>query len=398
MQKRIDDVCPSPIGLNAPDLARAQQHGLAPGIFPSSVYRCADLEEAERLLSGAVPGYAYQRDGHPNADLLSRKCAELHQAEWAIITSSGMAAMAAAVLTTLRAGQHVILSEQLYGKSTLLLADFCPRLGIEVSVVDTFDIGAVRAAMCPATRLLVVETLTNPMLRIASIGELAQVAHRGGALLLVDNTFATPYLCQPFAWGADLVLESISKMMNGHSDVMLGMLCGRGDGPDDYRDAASTWGLASSPFDCWLALRGLSTFHLRMERACQNAQAIAAHLSQHPAVAHVVYPGLADHPDHRLAAVQFRVAAGGSMVTLELSGGRTAVTQFMHACPEIPFCPSLGEVSTTLSHPASTSHRALTGARRAELGITDGTLRLSVGTESAEWIWATLERGLQSVG
>ncbi len=390
MRKRMDDVCPAPGGGISGEIA-----SLVPGIFPGSVYRCQDPDQAERLLAGGEAGYVYQRDGHPNADRLSEKLRLLHGAQWAVLTSSGMSALAAATLTLLEAGQHVLVSEQLYGRSSQLLARHWPRLGVEATIVDTLDVDAVRRALRPETRLVVVETLTNPMLRVAPLPELAEAVHAGGAELLVDNTFASPYLCQPLQFGADWVMESVTKMINGHSDVMLGLLCGQADQLAAVRDVVSVWGLTSSPFDCWLASRGVATLHLRMERACHNARVVAEWLERQPQVARLSYPGLASHPDAARVRSLLLPGAGGSILTFELRGGRDAVRRLIAACPDIPFCPSLGEVSTTLSHPASTSHRSLSVQQRNHLGISEGTIRLSVGVESAESIVAALRDGFE---
>jgi cystathionine beta-lyase/cystathionine gamma-synthase len=389
MPQRPDDECPRPVEVNA-----GAVRGLAPGIFPASVYRCANPDEAETLLSGEGDGYAYQRDGHPNADLLAEKCRRLHDASWALITSTGMSALSVATLTLLQSGQHLVVSDQLYGRTTQLLTRQCPRLGIDVTVVDCQDLAAVRAALRTQTQLVVVETLTNPMLQIAPIDRLAELIHITQARLLVDNTFATPIVCRPFCHGADYVVESISKMMNGHSDVMLGLLCGRDDRRAEFQDTLSVWGMSSSPFDSWLALRGLATLPLRMERASVTALHVAQQLTNHRAVNRVVYPGLVGNPGREAAKRLFEPGVAGNMVTFVLNGGREAVDKFMAQTPEIPFCPSLGEVSTTLSHPASTSHRSLTAAERTALGVDDGTVRLSVGTESSNWVWLTLRAGL----
>ncbi|MCA9169374.1 MAG: aminotransferase class I/II-fold pyridoxal phosphate-dependent enzyme [Planctomycetales bacterium] len=380
------------------DLGRAAETALSPPIFLSSVYRCDDPAQAAAMLSGESDGYVYQRDRHPNGDLLAAQICELHQADWAVVTGSGMAALSAAVLATVNAGQHVVVSSQLYGKSTHLLTQHAARVGIETSVVDTFDLAAVRESIRPSTRLIVVETLTNPVLRVAPLEELAELARHARVELLVDNTFASPVLCRPLQWQANLVMESLSKVMNGHSDVMLGALCGRGNRLAAMRDVVSSWGLACSPFDAWLGSRGLQTVSLRVERASQNALRIAKHLQQHAAVSRVEYPGLATHVDFNRTQRLFNRGENGdllagTMVAFELSDG-DAATRFIRAGQEIPFCPSLGEVSTTLSHPASTSHRALSAAQRRELGIGDGMIRLSVGTESCERICELMDRML----
>jgi cystathionine beta-lyase/cystathionine gamma-synthase len=213
------------------------------------------------MLGGKLPGYVYQRDGHPNAYLLAEKCRQLHGAERAAIAASGMGALAAALLSQLKAGDHCIVGSRVYGKTHVLFGIEASRLGIEMTAVDTCDLGATAAAFRPNTKLLLAETIANPLLEVADIAELAEIAHARRAVLLVDNTFASPILCQPLALGADLVMESLTKTMNGHSDVILGLLCGRESAFERVPAVISAWGLSSSPFDCWLAERGLATAH-----------------------------------------------------------------------------------------------------------------------------------------
>ncbi len=386
-----DDICPRhtevPVQPTSP---------FSPPIYLASVWSAESTDEADSILAGRVSGYMYQRDGHPNADLFAAKCCELHRAQRAAVTSSGMAALVTAVLSQIESGDHVVVSKMLFGRSLMLLGQELTRLGISSTLVDTGDLAATAAAFEPRTKLLAVETISNPLLRVANIPRLAELAHSRGAKLLVDNTFATPVLCQPLTLGADLVFESVSKMMNGHSDVMLGLLCGGESVWERVPLVVSCWGLASSPFDCWLSLRGLSTLHLRVERACVNAMRAAEFLATQAAVEHVDYPGLANHCDHELAT-KLLGSRYGSMVTIRLPGGRKAADAFMHAAKRIAFCPSFGEVATTLSHPETTSHRSLTPQERAALGIHGGTIRLSVGVESAEYVIDALAEGLASV-
>lgn len=387
-QPKPDDVCPRP---ERPVVQTTQP--MAPAMYPTSVWMCNDTDQAEQILAGQTEGYVYQRDRHPNADALAEKVALLHGAEEVAVTSSGMAAMSLALLSQLRAGDHVIVGSQIYGRNLQLLTEEAARLGISSTTVDTCDLAEVTASMQPSTRLIVVETIANPRLQVADIAGLAGIAHAGGAQLLVDNTFATPILCRPLGLGADFALESASKMMNGHSDVMLGLLCGRTVDWERVPTAVSVWGLASGPFECWLAARGLASLHLRAERAFTNAHSAAEYLASRSDVVSVDFPGLPDHPQHALAVRQFGDRFG-SVVTFELPGGRAAADAFITRARRIPFSPSLGETSTTLSHPESTSHRGLTAAERTALGISGGTIRLSVGTESAGFVRAALADGL----
>lgn len=379
MPERPDDICARLDKLPSQPTTPA-----APPIYPASVHVCDSTEQAAMLLAGETAGYVYQRDGHPNADMFAEKCRELHGAECASVASSGMAALAAALLSQTQRGDHMVLSNQLYGRSSLLLTSEAARLGIDSTEVDTCDLSATADAFTPQTKLVVVETISNPLLRVADIAALAQLAHQHGAKLLVDNTFATPIFCRPLELGADFVLESVSKMINGHSDVMLGLLCGKRADWQRVPLVLSAWGLASSPFDCWLATRGIATLHVRMARAAENARVAAEFLRNDPCVERVEYPGLADHVDHKLAARQF-TGGFGNVVTFHLRGGLAAANALI-AATSIPFCPSLGEAATTLSHPASTSHRGHSPAQQHDLGITGGTIRLSLGIESSEYI------------
>jgi cystathionine beta-lyase/cystathionine gamma-synthase len=299
----------------------------------------------------------------------------------------------------LKQGDHVIASDQLYGRSLTLLTKESARLGIENSVVNTNDPAATAAAFRPTTKMLVVETITNPLLRVSDIAGLAAMAHAHDAKLLVDNTFASPVICRPLTLGADLVMESLSKFMNGHGDVVLGMLCGQAEHWGRVPSVASTFGITAAPFECWLAGRGLGTLHLRMERASDNALRVADFLYdlwQHRRIEAVYYPGLTGHPDHAIAVRQFS-RQFGPMVTFTLPGGREAATRFIKAAENIPFCPSLGELCTTLSHPESTSHRGLSAEQRTSLGITGGTIRLSIGTESPEFILDALKQAMDAI-
>jgi cystathionine beta-lyase/cystathionine gamma-synthase len=391
MTEPADDLCPRP-----QRLPKQPTEPHSPPIYLSSVYQCRDPQQADALLGGSESGYVYARDGHPNADLLAEKCRQLHGAERAAIAGSGMAALALVVLSQLEPGDHIVVSNQLYGRTSKLLTEEALRFGIAHTVVDPCDLQAVRAAITPQTRLLVVETISNPLLRVANLAALAELVHRGGAMLLADNTLAGPAICRPRELGADWVMESITKSMNGHSDVILGLLCGPAGRWQRVPGVLSTWGLASAPFDCWLALRGLGTLGVRTERACANALLVARRLTEAKTVQAVYYPGLADHPDHELARRQFNDRFG-SIVTFTLRGGTAAATAFITAARQIGFCPSLGELSTTLSHPESTSHRGLKEQARQALGITGGTIRLSVGIESREAVVAAIDEGLRGV-
>lgn len=359
-------------------------------IHPSTGYICDSPADADSKLSGQTPGYVYLRDGQPNADMLSEKCRKLHRADHAVVTSSGMSAIALALVSQLESGDHVLLSDRLYGKTAGFVKTELGRFGVTSSVADMTNNGFVESAP-KATRMLVAETISNPRLRVFDLEQLSAAAKKLNAVLFVDNTFATPILCRPLEHGADLVMESLTKFMNGHGDATMGMLCGREPNWERVPTTLSTWGMTSSAFDCWLIERGLMTLQLRMSSASQSAKSVAEKLNSNPVVREVDYPGLIGHPDIELARKQFDKSSQkqtlfGNMLTFTLKGGLEAASSFIQSVESIEFVPSLGEQATTLSHPLSTSHRGLDEASLERLGIDGGTIRLSIGLESADFI------------
>jgi cystathionine gamma-synthase len=362
-------------------------------IYQSSVYTIPDLDALDAIMNDGEPGYIYARDAHPNAKQLAKLLAKVEAAEWGVITGSGMGAISSIVLATVQQGQRILASNRLYGRTVQLFSQELGRFGVATDYVDANDLGAVETALKKSPRLLFVETMSNPLVRVVDIAALAELAHDHGTLLVVDNTFATPVLTRPMELGADFVMESLTKMIAGHSDVTLGLVCGNdADMLPAITTAVSIWGLASNPFDCWLAERGLATLELRMQAACKNAEHLADWLADQPGISRVWYPSRDDHPDHELAS---RVLAGGfgHMLCFELAGGRDAVNRFIHKAPGIPFSPSLGHSATTLSHPGTTSHRYVSPAEKKRQGITDGLVRLSVGVEPAGQIQKEMAKG-----
>jgi cystathionine beta-lyase/cystathionine gamma-synthase len=369
---------------------------LAQPLYQSSVYALPDLDALDSILGTAAPGFVYARDAHPNARLLADQLAAAEGAAWGAVCGSGMAALTAALLSLLKQGDRVVAGTCLYGRTTQLLRQELSRFGVETVLVDPADRGGVRAALDVPTRLLLVETISNPMLRLADIEALAALAHERGCELLMDNTFATPVLCRPLDLGADLVVESLTKMVGGHSDVTLGVVCGRNDGADRLASVVTIWGLAANPFDCWLASRSLSTLALRMRAATANAAALADWLPDQHGVLRVVYPSRPDHPDHDLAQ-RLLPAGAGSMLCFEVPGGRESVNHFFRAARGVPFSPSLGHTSTTCSHPWSTSHRYASPDEKLRQGISEGLIRLSVGVEEITHIQHELKQGLRAL-
>jgi cystathionine beta-lyase/cystathionine gamma-synthase len=387
---------------------------LVPPLYQSSVYTLPDLDALDRIMNDQAPGFIYARDAHPNAQLLATRLMEMEGAQWGLVTGSGMGALSAILLATLQQGGRVVASNRLYGRTTQLLMQELTRFGVKATLVDVNDLEQVRHALDTPARLLLVETMSNPLLRVADIPRLAQLAHARDCLLVVDNTFATPALVRPLDLGADIVMESLTKMIGGHADITLGALCGKSDLLPELKQVISIWGLASNPFDCWLAERGLATLRLRMHQASFNAASLADWLADQPAVERVVYPRRADHPDYELATrllapppaeladTKLASSAGGArqgnfgnMLCFDLAGGRDAVNRFLRRCPGIPFSPSLGNTTTTCSHPATTSHRYTSPAERQRQGITEGLVRLSVGIEDLAEIQRLMARGLR---
>lgn len=348
---------------------------------PSVVYASPDPDTLDSQYEGRNPGFTYAREGHPNATVLAQKIDMLEGAEGGIVTGSGMAAVTAALLGVLKAGDHVLGGDQLYGRSLRLLSQDLPRLGIAASMADSTDAAAFAAAIRPETKMILLEVVSNPTLRVADIDGIAAVARARGILLAIDNTFTTPRGFLPYAHGADIIIHSVTKILSGHSDATLGYVAAKDPVlRKAIYDFAVTTGMTASPFDCWLAERGIYSFELRYDRSEANAAALADHLATLPGVKRVLYPTRRDHPDHN-RAVALLGERGGHMVSFEIEGGRAAANALTRGAPEIAFAPTLGDIGTTLSHPPSSSHRALTPEGRAALGITEGFFRVSVGIE-----------------
>lgn len=367
----------------------------AEAISVASVWQMPSTEAADAALSGQSGDFVYRRDGHPNASSLAGKLAELHAAQSAVLTAQGMSAIGSVALSLLAPGATVWVGDELYGRSHRLFHQDLKKWGVAVESFKPFephDLDRLADSQCD---LIFVETLTNPRLNVANLPRLAECARSAGAKLVVDNTFATHLLCQPLAHGADVVVESLSKQVNGHSDAMLGLVCcNDAELAEQITGCISSFGMASSPLDCYLTHRGLLSLAVRMERACANAQALAQRLTSAPGILHVDYPGLSDHPQHAIARSLLR-GAFGWMLSIELDASFQGPADFFERLlPEIVFLPSLGDASTTLSHPASTSHRGLTPAQQSALGITANTVRISCGLEPTSWLIEKFLSGL----
>jgi cystathionine beta-lyase/cystathionine gamma-synthase len=381
----------STICARGPNRSESTSHPLAPPIEISTVYCLSDFNHVDALYQGSAKGFIYARDAHPNSSQLAEKMARLEGGETGLVCASGMGAIASVFLSLLSQNDHALVSEGVYGKTTALVSRQLARWGITHDVFDPADTSALRTMINPKTRLIFVETISNPLLRVGDLDSLAEVARAAGIPLVVDNTFA-PLLCRPIERGASLVVHSATKMIGGHSDLTLGVVVGPRDLVEPIQTLASTLGQTGNPFESWLALRGLATLSLRMERACASALELARRFEAHSEVARVIYPGLSSHRDHSLARRMLE-AGYGAMVTVDL-GSRARAESFVRGLSSIPFAPSLGDVQTTLSHPATTSHRGQDHAQLSAQGINAGMIRISVGLEDPDDLWRELGAAL----
>jgi cystathionine beta-lyase/cystathionine gamma-synthase len=311
----------------------------------------------------------------------------------AVAVGSGMAAIAVALMSEMNAGDHVVAAHDCYGTTVTFLRTDLPRFGIASATVDFQDLNAVRRAVTDRTRVLLCEMCTNPLIRVPDVEALAAIAHKAGALLLVDNTVPTPALSQPLRWGADAVLYSATKNLSGHADVIGGLVVGKPTWIEGARAFAHTFGPTLGPFDAWLTLRGIRTLAVRMARHTSNALALARFFEGHPAVSRVNYPGLEKSPFYPRARKLLPDGAG-ALLSFELAGGKAALESMLSRLQLVRLMPSLGNVATTLSHPASTSHRGLDPTERAKAGIGDGLVRCSVGLEHPDDLLADFQQAL----
>lgn len=364
-------------------------------IFPSSVYTFDDLDAIRAYYDDDQPDqYLYRRNGHPNEGPVEDYVAALEGTQAAVLCSSGMAAIAQTCMALLHPGDHVIATEHLYGGTYAFFEQTLRAWGVEISYVDLSDALTLRKSVRTETRMVYAETIANPLLQVCPLPEVGAFTRRHGLHLVVDNTFATPLLVRPLEYGATVSIHSLTKYLNGHSDVIGGAVTGDRETIDSIRRFSVTFGGTLSPFDAWLTERGLQTLELRFSKQCETAHFLAGILSDQPAVRTVYYPGLTDHPSHAIANHVFR-GGYGAMVSFDLYGGYDAANQFVRNLSTIHLAPSLGGMQTTLSHPALTSHRAYTQETRERLGITDGLLRLSVGCEDREMLKSELAQALQ---
>ncbi len=364
-------------------------------IFPTVSFVAQSAAQAAARFSGAEPGNIYSRFTNPTVRTFEQRLASLEGGERCVATSSGMAAILTTCMGLLKSGDHVVASRSIFGPTVILLNSILARFGVQTTFVPLTDLQAWEQAIKPNTRLLFLETPSNPLSEIADIKALADIAHRHGCLLVVDNCFLTPALQQPLKLGADIVVHSASKYIDGQGRAVGGAVVGSQQlvGGDIY-NFLRTAGPCMSPFNAWIYLKGLETLRLRMEAHGRNALALAAWLEQQPAVARVHYPGLKSHPQHALASRQ--QSGFGGVLAFEVNGGRETAWKIIDVTRIISITATFGDTKSTITHPTTTTHWRLTPEARAEAGITDGLIRIGVGLEDIEDLKNDLARGLEA--
>ena len=359
-----------------------------------------DPETAAARFAGDTPpgedAFIYARYGNPTVAIFEERIAALEGAEAAFATASGMAAVHAALMCQLKAGDHVVAARALFGSCLFILENLCPRFGIDVTLVDGTDLDQWRAAMRPETKLAFLETPSNPTLEIIDIRAVAAIAHEIGARLVIDNVFATPMFQRPLELGADVVVYSATKHIDGQGRCLGGVILGSERFiRDEVEPYVKHTGPALSPFNAWVMLKGLETLSLRANAQTDRAEHLAARLDGHDKLARLIYPGLPSHPQHNLAAVQ--MARPGTLISFEVHGGKDGAFRFLRGLGLVGISNNLGDAKSLITHPATTTHQRLSPEQRAHLGITDGLVRLSVGLEAAADLAADVEGALAAV-
>lgn len=374
--------------------ARSQFNEHSEALYLTSSFVFDNAAQAAARFSGAEEGMVYARFTNPTVTMMQTRLAALEGAEACVATASGMAAILATVMALMKSGEHIVSSRSIFGATQQLFGTILARFGIETTFIDSADSAAFAAALRPNTRLLFIETPSNPLTEVLDIAALAAVAHAGGVLLVVDNCFCSPALQQPLKLGADLVIHSATKYLDGQGRVLGGAVCGPKALTDEVFKFLRTAGPTISPFNAWVILKGMETLSLRMKQQSANALDLAQWLEQQPQVARVYYPGLSSHPQHALAMKQ--QASGGAIVAFEVKGEREAAWRVVDNCHLLSITANLGDTKTTITHPASTTHGRISPEARAASGIKEGLLRIAVGLESPRDLEADIERGLKA--
>jgi O-succinylhomoserine sulfhydrylase len=365
-------------------------------IFPTSSFAFESAAQAAARFSGEEPGNIYSRFTNPTVRTFEQRLAAMEGGEACVGTASGMSAILSLMLGVLESGDHIVSSQSIFGTTKVLFSKYLGKLGIDTTYVPLTDYDAWAAAIRPETRMLFLETPSNPMTDVADIQRLAEIAHAHDCLLVVDNCFCTPALQQPLKLGADLVIHSATKFLDGQGRCVGGAVVGPEALVEEHvRGFLRTCGPSMSPFNAWVFFKGLETLHIRMQAHSANAQALAEWLDTHPAVEQVFYPGLPSHPQHELAMRQQK--AGGGLVSFRIKGGREDAWKVVDSLKMIHITANLGDTKTLITHPATTTHSRVEPEARLAAGITDNLLRVSVGLESIEDIKADLGRGLDQI-
>lgn len=369
----------------------------AEALFLTSGFVYDDAEQAEATFKGEIPHFQYSRFGNPTVAMLEDRLVAIEGAEACRATATGMAAVNAAMLSHLKAGDRVVASRALFGSCSWLVSTLLPRYGIETIFVDGGDLSAWEQALATPTSLVLLETPSNPMLDIIDLRVVCTMAHQAGAIVVVDNVFATPLLQRPLEFGADVVVYSATKHMDGQGRVLGGAVLGSRDWIENtLQPFFRNTGPALSPFNAWIILKGLETMGLRVAQSCRSAATIADHLAGHARVMRSIYPFRADHPQNALARAQ--MSDGGTLVTFELDGGKDAAFRFMNALDLIVIANNLGDSKSMMNHPSTMTHSKIPADERARLGITDGTIRFSVGLEDVADLIEDIDRALAALG
>lgn len=372
---------------------RSQFKEHSEAVYLTSSFVFDSAAQAAARFSGEEDGNVYARFSNPTVTMLQNRLAALEGGERCVATASGMAAILSLVMGTMKAGEHVIASNGLFGATQQLFSNILSRFGVETTFVAATNLDAYRAALRPTTRLFFIETPSNPLTEVVDIAAVAEIAHQAGALFAVDNCFCTPALQRPLALGADVIIHSATKYLDGQGRVLGGAVVGKAPVMEEVFKFLRTAGPCISPFNAWVILKGLETLRIRMEAQSRSALELACWLETLPAVARVHYPGLESHRQHRLAMRQ--QLSGGAIVSFEVVGGREQAWQVIDATRMISITANLGDTRTTITHPASTTHGRVSPEARAAAGIGEGLLRVAVGLESIEDIKADLACGLR---
>lgn len=371
---------------------------LAVPIYQTSTFIFDSAEQGGKRFALEEAGYIYTRLGNPTTTVLEEKIAALEEGEAAVAMSSGMGAISSTLWTILKAGDHIVTDKTLYGCTFALMCHGLTRFGVEVSFVDTSNLEEVKNAMKENTRVVYLETPANPNLKIVDLEEISKIAHTNpNTLVVVDNTFATPYIQKPLKLGVDIVVHSVTKYLNGHGDVIAGLVVTNKALADQIRfiGLKDMTGAVLGPQDAYYIVRGMKTFEIRMERHCKNAKVVAEFLDKHPKIKKVYYPGLETHEGYNIVKKQMKDFGG--MISFELKGGYEAGKTLLNNLKLCSLAVSLGDTETLIQHPASMTHSPYTKEEREAAGITDGLVRLSVGLENVEDIIADLEQGLEKI-